>query len=166
MKKAKLQKRTAMNEQAYDQALTYLSRRNYSQAELAQKLQHKGYEMGEIRDVLARLCAAELVNDIALAQRLYERYVEEGIYGNAYIAYRLQKKGLEMPDRMRAEEENQRALHLVQTRLMDASGCVKKRKIASFLANRGYTPSTLYAVCEALGEAVQLDRTTKKIYNK
>lgn len=155
-----------MNERAYEQALTYLGKRNHSRAELAQKLERKGVDTSEIREVLARLCAARLVDDEALAQRLYERYVEDGVYGNSYIAYQLQKKGLEMPARMSEDEENRRALQLVRTRLLDASGRVKRRKLASFLANRGYGPGTMYAVCDALGDAVLLDTPSKKSYNK
>ncbi len=155
-----------MNEQAYEQALTYLSRRNYSQTELARKLQQKGYETSEIREVLARLCAAQIVDDEGLARRLYEQYIDDGVYGNSYIAYRLQQKGLEMPARMSAEEENRRALQLVRKRLLDSAGQVTKRKLASFLANRGYGAGTLYAVCEELGDAVLLDTTGKKSYNK
>lgn len=155
-----------MNERAYEQALTYLGKRNHSRAELAQKLERKGFDTSEIREALSRLCAARLVDDDALAQRLYERYVEEGVYGNSYIAYKLQKKGLEMPSRMSAEEENRRALRLVRMRLLDASGQVKRRKLASFLANRGYGPGVLYAVCEELGESALLDTPSKKIYNK
>lgn len=152
-------------ERAYDQALRYLSLRNHSRLEISEKLARKGYEKDIVEAVLERLARVGLIDDEKLAEQEYRRYIQEGVYGNSYIAYRMERKGLTPPRRMTSEEEKERALKLVQKRLLAAGKRVKRRKLASFLANRGYGITVMRAVCEALGDAVLLDREEKRNYN-
>lgn len=152
-------------EQAYEQALRYLSLRSHSRKELVEKLARKGYMATDIECVLSRLERVSLVDDERLAKEVYKRFIEEGIYGNSYISYRMHAKGLVMPERMPQEIEVERALQLVQKKLLRSETTIKRSKLTSFLANRGYGASIMKAVCEALGERVLLDIKRKKFYN-
>ena len=136
-------------ERAYDQALTYLSKRSYSALEIRRKLTAKGYTDEEKDAAMKRLQDNRFIDDEALANRAYRRFVEEGVYGNSYIAYKMKERGLEMPERLSAEEEKERALALVLVKLTK-NGSVLRRKVGSYLANRGYGQSTFYAVLEEL----------------
>lgn len=136
-------------EHAYDQALTYLSKRSYSALEIRRKLTAKGYTDEEKDAAMKRLQDNRFIDDEALANRAYRRFVEEGVYGNSYIAYKMKERGLEMPERLSAEEEKERALALVLAKLTK-NGSVLRRKVGSYLANRGYGQSTFYAVLEEL----------------
>lgn len=152
-------------EEAYEQAIRYLGNRSYSELELRRKLQAKHYTADETEAALARLRERGYVDDAALAERAYAAYVADGVYGNAYIAYRLQERGLAMPARMDAATELERAQRLVERKLL-GKGSITRRKLASFLANRGYGAGTLRAVTEAVAAAGLLDSEYKKIYNK
>lgn len=136
-------------DRAYDQALTYLSKRSYSALEIRRKLTAKGYTEEEKDVAINRLREYSFIDDEALAQRVYRHFVEEGVYGNSYIAYKMKERGLEMPERLSTEEENERALALVLAKLTK-NGAILRRKVGSYLANRGYGQSTFYAVLEEL----------------
>ncbi|MCI5836569.1 MAG: recombination regulator RecX [Veillonellaceae bacterium] len=152
-------------EEAFEQAVRYLGNRSYSELELRRKLQAKHYTADETDAALMRLRERGYVDDAALAERVYAAYVADGVYGNAYIAYRLHERGLEMPARLSAAEEIERAQRLVERKLL-GSGAVSERKLASFLANRGYGAETACAVRETIAAAGLLDRKYKKNYNK
>lgn len=154
-----------MKSEAYEQALRFLAIRNHSTAELKNKLVRKGYSAEEITDVLEDFTARGWLDDAELSRRVFERYVEDGIYGNSYIAYKMEQKGLTMPQRMSTAEELARAEALVRQKLLRPGTILSKRKLASFLANRGYGSGVVWGVMEALGDAVSLDSVPKKSYN-
>ncbi len=153
-------------EKAYEQALQYLSRRNYSTMELRNKLKRKEYSQESIAKVLERLEKNKLVDDDELAEQVYRRFYEDGIYGNSYIRYKMEQKGLVMPRSMSTEEEVRRALCLVENKLLRNANSVTERKTASFLANRGYGRHVGYAVFEVLRNRGLLDSNPKKNYNE
>lgn len=154
-----------MTNKAYEQALRFLAIRNHSSTELKNKLFRKGYSEDEIADVLEDLSNKGWVDDESLAQRVFEHYVEEGVYGNSYIAYKMAQKGLIMPQQMSAEQELSRAEALVRKKLLRPGLVLTRRKLASFLANRGYGSSVVRGIIEILGDAVYLDSVPKKSYN-
>lgn len=77
----------------YQQALTYLARREHAQAELRLKLAHKGAEPGAIDAVLVLLEEQGLQSDQRFAE-VYARSRSQRGYGPHRIRQELRQKGV------------------------------------------------------------------------
>lgn len=88
-------------------ALRLLARKDYSCAEIRQKLVQKGYPLGEIENVLQKLSALQLLNDLRYAQRLANYYGGEKLWGPWRIKHKLQEKGIspKVTEEVVAQEE-------------------------------------------------------------
>lgn len=75
---------------AFDHALRFLARREHGAYELAQKLEHKGYDTNEIQDALAQCQRLGLQSDMRFAENLCRTRVRQG-YGSQKIARDLQQ---------------------------------------------------------------------------
>lgn len=84
-----------------------LARKDYSCAEMRQKLMQKGYSLEEIENVLQKLSALQLLNDLRYAQRLANYYGGEKLWGSWRIKHKLQEKGIcpKVTEEIIAQEE-------------------------------------------------------------
>lgn len=148
--------------------LQLLSVRPRSRAELARRLQRKGFDFADVEPVLDRLTEVELVDDAAFARTwVRSRHTHSG-RGRRALAAELRLKGVapavvdaalaQVDDA--AEEERARALVRKRVRALtghpgahpDAS--VLARKLVAMLARRGYGQELALRVVRAeLGSA-------------
>lgn len=88
-------------------ALRLLARKDYSRAEMRQKLVQKGFSLREIENVLHKLSVHQLLNDLRYAQRLANFYGREKLWGSWRIKHKLKEKGIrpEVAEEIVAQEE-------------------------------------------------------------
>lgn len=79
---------------AFDCALRLLARREHGAIELYDKLKHKGYNLTEARDALARCQELDLQNDLRFVELYIRSRVRQG-YGPLKISQELSSKGLD-----------------------------------------------------------------------
>lgn len=96
-----------LEKKAEEFALRLLARKDYSRAEMRQKLLQKGFPLGEIENVLHKLSVQQLLNDPCYAQRLANYYAREKLWGPWRIKHKLQEKGIcpEVAEEAVAREE-------------------------------------------------------------
>lgn len=83
-----------LENKAEEFALRLLARKDYSCAEMRQKLLQKGFSLREIENVLHKLSVQQLLNDLRYAQRLANYYAQEKLWGPWRIKHKLQEKGI------------------------------------------------------------------------
>ena len=79
---------------AYEKALSWLARREYSQSELRRKLERGGYTTPEVTATLTQLVAECAQDDARFADMLLRRRINQG-YGPLRICMELKMHGLE-----------------------------------------------------------------------
>jgi len=79
---------------ALDQAVRWLSRREYSVSDLERRLRDKGFEQAVVNETLAFLQSHDLVSDQRFAESLVRNRTERG-YGPVKIAHELRAKGVD-----------------------------------------------------------------------
>lgn len=79
----------------YEMALKKLARRSYSCAEIKERLLLSGAAEDEAADVIEKLLSLGYLNDIALAQELYDYYTLKKPCGPLLLRSKLKAKGLE-----------------------------------------------------------------------
>ncbi len=134
----------------YQYAIYLLSKRDYSFAELRQKMQLKGYDVEDIDSTLQRLQEAHYIDD----ERFIENFIRAGVnkgYGSLRIQQDLRQKGIiaaEQINLLFAEIDWQ--THAAQCR-HKRFGAEKpktpqeKAKQVRFLQARGFTSSQCFA---------------------
>jgi regulatory protein len=139
-------------------AVRYLARRDYSRAELAQRLARRGIDAEAIAIALDQLTAAGLLSDERYAAAVVAQ--RTGRYGKRAIAYALKEKGV-TPDAVAAAmaplattDEYTEAMALWQQRFRvpPANDRDKARQVR-FLQARGYPLSVVLKVMRAAGVA-------------
>jgi regulatory protein len=80
--------------EAISAAMASLSRRAFSRAELATKLQAAGFSEDIVASVLARLEELKLIDDRALAERVARRRFESGRAGRFRVRTELRRRGV------------------------------------------------------------------------
>ncbi len=128
-------------------ALKLLSYRSRSRKELHERLERKGFESGQITEVITLLEHAGLINDKALASDLLAYSMERKYLGKKGIRMFLMKRGIdrELIDKtlslLSPDMEDRTALALVEKK-MDALGNVPnnvaKRRLWGMLQRRGF----------------------------
>lgn len=125
-----------------------LSRRDVSRARLGERLRRAGVSPAEEERALATLERAGLVDDRRLARGRAAALAERG-WGDAAIQDRLEAEGIDAPTARAAVDElppeRERALALTGDK-------GDRRKAASFLARRGFSPDSVEAVAGVLDE--------------
>lgn len=148
---------------ALDKALKLLSVRSRSRAEIVSRLRRIGFSGEVVSMVEARLCELDILNDHNYAQESVERSIARGL-APKLILYELQAKGVAVEVAKSAiarvqtpEGDRERALELARRRSraygrLDPAAA--QRRLAGFLAHKGYSSDLVYSVCvEVLGEA-------------
>jgi len=90
--------READREKAFQYAFFLLSRRDYSQKAMEQKLRRRVNNSQIIDEVISFLLEKNYLNDERLLQSLFEYYLQERKSGRLYITLKLREKGFSQED--------------------------------------------------------------------
>ena len=133
-----------------------LARREYSRAELSQRLARKGVPRDDVERALDELAAQGYLSDARYAQAVVAQ--RSGRYGKRAIAYALREKGIAAPEAsaamapLAATDETADATALWQQRFGTAPANQKeKARQVRFLLSRGYGMSIALRVLRRAG---------------
>ena len=151
--------RAASANAAHAVALRLLTTRARTRAELRQRLEDRGFEAAAVAETLERLERVGLVDDAALAETVAEGRAERGMDAPA-IAAELRDRGVDPAVAERAaqaavpaEDRADRCRQVAQARLAQLEGLpapTQLRRLASYLARRGYPPDLAESVARDL----------------
>jgi len=150
------------HEAAYQMALGFLDYRPRSGAEVRKNLEKHGYETEVIEQVLERLRHASLVNDDQFAQTWVDNRSEFRPRGRRLLSMELRQKGLDdetIESAISGLDEEELATQAARKYQRKLQGLPKpefRRKLAGFLARRGFG----YAVIEPVMERVWQETLT------
>ena len=136
--------------------MRYLARRDYSRAELAQRLAQRGIDAETIETTLDQLTAAGFLSDERYAAAVVAQ--RTGRYGKRAIAYALKEKGVDADAVAAAmaplaaidEFDDAMALWRQRFRTPPANDRDKARQVR-FLHARGFPLSVVFKVMRAAG---------------
>ena len=151
--------RAASADAAHAAALRLLTTRARTRAELARRLEERGFAAAAVAEAVARLERVGLVDDAALSADVAERRAARGLDAPA-IALELRDRGVDpavaeraaqaaVPDELRAE----RCRQVAESRLAqlgDLPPAARLRRLATYLARRGYPAELAEAVSREL----------------
>ena len=151
--------RAASADAAHAAALRLLTTRARTRAELRQRLAQRWFEAAAVAETLERLERVGLVDDAALAGAVAEGRAERGLDAPA-IAAELRDRGVDPAVAERAaqaavpaEDRADRCRQVAQARLAQLAGLpapTQLRRLASYLARRGYPPELAESVARDL----------------
>lgn len=81
-------------DEAYDYSLNLLSYRDYSEAELEQRLMRQGADLEVAQSTVAKLVEYGLIKEERYAERIYASWLQKRYYGKSHLAAELQKHQL------------------------------------------------------------------------
>jgi regulatory protein len=143
-------------------AVRMLARREYSRAELTQRLLRKGIARDEVELALDELAAGGYLSDARYANAVVAQ--RSGRYGKRAIAYALREKGIAAPEAnaamapLAATDELADATALWQQRFGTAPANQKeKARQVRFLQSRGYGFSVVLRVLRTAGTSADED---------
>jgi regulatory protein len=150
----------AARRSAANLALRLLSQRSHTRRELSLKLQQRGFDRQIIDPVIAECERLHYLDDEAFARTYRKRMTEKG-YGARYVQMAMNKKGFTDRDIETAfsDYDNvadertaaQSALVRKVKTIGHLSDNLKKRqKLYRFLRSRGFFPSTVFEVLNAI----------------
>jgi regulatory protein len=144
---------------AHAAALRLLTTRARTRAELRQRLAERGFEAAAVAETLDRLERVGLVDDQALADTVAQGRAERGLDAPA-IAAELRDRGVDPAVAERAaqaavpaEDRADRCRRVAEARLTQLAGLpapTQLRRLASYLARRGYPPELAESVARDL----------------
>lgn len=132
--------------EAYEKALQLLNVRFLSERELRDKLRRRGAADAVLDEVVAALKEEHFLDDQRLAGDVYRYYARKGQYGHLYIANRLRRRGLPVPEDVERPDEYALAQALAGRKFSYRSD--EARKAARFLQYRGFSPSVIGDILE------------------
>ena len=140
-----------MNDEARQQALKILERRDVSRKMLLDKLTEKGISNTDAEEVADWLCGLGVVNDERYAGLVVRHYAAKG-YGRRRIRDELYRRGIdrEFWDGALAElpETDDTVDRLLSARLRDAVSPEALQRAQSYLLRRGYSWDEVCAATE------------------
>ena len=140
-----------MNDEARQQALKILERRDVSRKMLLDKLTEKGISCADAEEVADWLCGLGVVNDERYAGLVVRHYAAKG-YGCRRIRDELYRRGIdrEFGDGALAElpETNDAVDRLLSVRLRGAVSPEALQRAQSYLLRRGYSWDEVCAATE------------------
>ncbi|WP_410769181.1 regulatory protein RecX [Fontibacillus sp. BL9] len=147
-------------QQAYADALHYLSRKPRTAFEITMRLGEKGWSEEAAAEVVRRLTAEGLVNDAAYAQEWAGQRVRGRGKGKLWVRHELRQKGVSKPlieealQTVSEDDEFESALELASKKWRSTSGepADRKRKTGAFLMRRGFSGSLVSRVIRELGK--------------
>ena len=151
--------RAASSDAAHAAALRLLTTRARTRAELRERLEQRGFEPDAVAETLERLERVGLVDDAALAGAVAEGRAERGLDASA-IAAELRDRGIDPAVAERAaeaavppESRADRCRQVAEARLASLAGLpapTQLRRLAAYLARRGYPPDLAETVARDL----------------
>jgi regulatory protein len=145
-------------------ALDALARRDHASVELRRKLLDKGYDAGVVDELIERLCAEKLLNDLRYLQNFVAYHAARG-QGPNRVRADLRKLGLQNPQAesvLDAYPDWTAQLHRVRQKKFGTSvpsNYADRARQARFLAYRGFTGAQIRT---ALGFDSDLDADVKE----
>ncbi len=116
---------------AYNYALTLLNYRDYSIAEMQEKLKKCSVAPADIKVVTDKLCGYGFLDEKRYALRVYDSWLAKKYYGKGYLKTALQKRRVD--DEIIAEITGLAQEHEELLRCSEAANTyIKKKKINSF----------------------------------
>ncbi len=158
-------------QQAYDCALDLLSRRDYSEQKLCERLFQKGADEEQAQASIIKLREYGLLDERRYALRVYENWLGKRCYGRLHLQAELAKRGvraeylaeiLELftPELEQQQAENAAAVFLQRSRKKLTDNEADKQKIAAaacrFMAARGFSARYLHTLLKKL-QSLQID---------
>src|SRR6266508_1605277 len=142
--------RAASADAAHAAALRLLTTRARTRAELARRLGERGFAAAAVAEAVARLERVGLVDDAVLSADVAESRAARGLDAPA-IALELRERAAQaaVPDELRAE----RCRQVAESRLAqlgDLPPAARLRRLATYLARRGYPAELAEAVSREL----------------
>ena len=144
---------------AHAAALRLLTTRARTRTELRARLEQRGFEAAAVAETLERLERVGLVDDAALAAAVAEGRAERGLDAPA-IAAELRDRGVDPAIAERAadaavpsESRADRCRQVAEARLDQLTGLpapTRLRRLAAYLARRGYPPDLAESVARDL----------------
>ena len=132
---------------AFDCAISLISFKMRTKAELTEKLIGRKIDEQAIEAAMEKLAKYGYVNDEQYADEFLQSAVAAGRYGRKVIAYKLKKKGIDEPtienvmQTFSSEEEKQAAkkqMELLNKKYQNEDAYKKRSKIFATLARRGF----------------------------
>ncbi len=130
--------------QAVALALRWLRVRDYSCAEMAQRLRARGFSETVVNEALNWLIEERWLSDERLTQRLIARFCEEEPSGDARIRQEFERRGLVPPTELPLKE-TERALEALKQRFgtpPERSDARMRARWFRFLIQRGFEAET------------------------
>jgi regulatory protein len=151
--------RAASAEAAHAAALRLLTTRARTRAELQRRLEERGFAAAAVAETLDRLDRVGLIDDEALAETVAEGRAARGLDAPA-IAAELRDRGVDQAVAERAAQaavptgaRADRCREVAEARLAQLDGlppATQIRRLAAYLARRGYPPELAEAVARDL----------------
>ncbi|MBD3170600.1 MAG: hypothetical protein GF307_14040 [candidate division Zixibacteria bacterium] len=140
----------------YIKALRMLARRSHSRGELRAKLSRRGYQPGNIDEVLSRIAEEGYLDDRSFAFEFAGYYLRRKPCGRKLLEYELKRRGVtvryihEALNEVFSEvDEYTEAKELADRKLKQYEkyeGRELKGRLYRFLYNRGFPPDIIYEV--------------------
>lgn len=149
----------AIYDEAKTAAFRFLSRRIHSEKEVRDKLRKKKFPPDAIEQVIARLRELNLLNDAAFANALTRARLKRAPIGKAALQSKLAQKGIDketIANVLRETDLNADALcrkaaeKKWKSLQKETDPNARKRKLAQFLARRGFEWDAINATIRAL----------------
>lgn len=147
MQRIKMQK----SKTAYEAALHLLKYRGQSTYELRKKLKDREYPLREIEEALSKLLHYGYVNDLDLAEDLFNLYKSKNAYGDVYIHKKMKLRGLSIDRHLTFDEEYAAALIVMKNKVKVLPALKHNyRRAAGILYRRGFPGSVITSVLQNL----------------
>jgi len=159
------------HEVAYTKTLQRLNHRDYTQAEVRQKLEQNGSPVEVIDYVLRRLDRAGLVDDERFAQNWVENRSEFKPRGRRALAYELRSKGIgqEILEKALDQVDDEQLAYKAATKQMNKYLQLPepefRQKMFAFLARRGFSYDTSTQVVDIIWEEQKGNHDENKTSN-
>lgn len=133
-------------------ALKLLSLRNHSQHELERKLLKKGYPLENIKSVMEKLAAEGILDDKKFSMELIRSRSKRKPSGKLILTAELKKRGVsdtitqELLNGYASAELCHNAAQKKIASLHGVTECDQKKKLVTFLRNRGFGWQEIQAV--------------------
>lgn len=148
-------------DKAYNRALSYLSYRPRSQAEMERFLLGKGWDEVVVCDVINRLTQTGLVDDKEFAHFWVENRQRFRPRGRMALRYEMRAKGLGeeiIAEALEDVDEEKSAYELAHKRARKEAGLAPRdfrRRLEQYLARRGFSFSVIEAVLRKIEQEIE-----------
>ncbi len=154
------------SEIAYQKAIRLVDYRPRTGQEIRQKLQEKGFEPGQIEQVVERLHSAHLIQDDKFAASWVESRNQFRPSSQRVMRYELRRKGINeeiidgaLQGSVEDLELAQRAAQKMVRRLANLDWQEFRKKLSAFLARRGFSYETVVQVVKTTWDELQSEAT-------